>query len=271
MLRAIGETRSDLSGRFEGKVAVITGAASGIGEAIVRQLAFEGARVFFCDLNAALGETLCRTLGAAARFRHLDVGNAEGLEALIEDAVFEFGRLDVLCNNAGMSGRGNTLETDLAQWRHVMSVDLDAVFVASRAAIPHMQRSGGGAIVNTASIAGMGGYFGMAAYSAAKGAVVNYTRSLAIDHARDNIRVNAICPGLVETTMTARHREDPDFYGKMLSSIPLARAAQPSEIAKAAAFLASDDASYITGCILPIDGGTTAAVRKGSANWSAPL
>lgn len=248
---------------YTDRVAFVTGAASGIGEAIVRQLAEGGAHVHFCDIDAEAGKGVELSLNGRGSFHELDVADGEALTALIDSIAGQEGGFNILCNNAGMSGRGGLLEIDLAFWRQVMAVDVEAVMLGCRAALPHMRRGGGGTIVNIASLAGLGGYRDMVAYSTAKAAVVNMTRSLALDFAPDAIRVNAVCPGLVLTRMTDVHRGDPERHRAMLSTIPLGRAASPQEIAAAVCFLASDQASYITGCILPVDGGTTAAVRPG--------
>lgn len=260
-----------MSGRFDGRVAVVTGGAAGIGEAIVRRLAHEGARVAFCDVDADAGERLATELGEHVTFRSADVSDGDLLTAFVDDAAARNGRLDVLCSNAGISGRGSTLDTDLETWRRVMRVNLEAVFLGAKAAIPHLRRSGGGAIVNTASSAGIGGYAGMIAYATSKGAVVNYTRSLALDCAPLGIRVNAVAPGLVETAMTGVQRADPVRNARVIASIPMARSAKPSEIAAVIAFLASDDASYVTGTIIPVDGGTFAAVRPGVSGEGEPI
>jgi len=259
-----------MSDRFAGRVAIVTGGAAGIGEAIVRRFVGEGAYVAFCDLDADAGARLEAALGERVSFYRLDVADGDGIGVFVDSVAARYGRLDILCSNAGISGRGTTLETDIETWRRVMAIDVESVFLGAKAAIPHLCRSGHGAIVNTASSAGLGGYAGMVAYSTAKGAVVNYTRSLALDCAPLGIRVNAVAPGLVETAMTTVHRADPERRARMMESIPLARAAAPSEIAAAVAFLASDDASYVTGVILPVDGGTIAAVRPGvSGNGDA--
>ncbi len=245
--------------RFQDKVAVITGGASGIGAATARLMVEEGASVVIADLNEALGHALAERLGdEAVMFRKCDVAARADVEAMIEHAIRRFTRIDVLFNNAGIGCFGETPELDPETWAQVIAVDLNAVFYACRAAIPHMRRTGGGAIVNTASISGLAGDYGFSAYNAAKGAVVNYTRSLAIDHAKDNIRVNALCPGLIDTPLTAPAKQMSGVLDAWLEGIPMKRAGAPEEMAKVVAFLASDDASYVTGSIVVADGGVTA-------------
>ncbi|KCZ97811.1 short chain dehydrogenase/reductase family oxidoreductase [Hyphomonas polymorpha PS728] len=242
--------------RFENKVAVITGAASGIGAATARLLAREGAHVVLADLNDNGGASIAADLGATAMAIKCDVSSAADIEALIKAAVDRHGRIDILFNNAGIGSFGTSVEIQPAEWERVIAVDLHSVYYACHFAIPHMPR--GGAIVNTASISGMGGDYRFAAYNAAKGAVINYTRALAVDHARDGIRVNALCPGLVVTPITAGAQQLPGLKEEWESRIPLGRAAQPEEMASVVAFLASEDASYVTGTIMVADGGTTA-------------
>ena len=245
--------------RFSDKVAVITGGASGIGAATARLLVAEGAVVVIADLNEALGQALVAELGdEVALFRRCDVAVRAEVEDLIEHAIRRFTRIDVLFNNAGIGCFGETPDLDPDTWAQVIAVDLNAVFYACRAAIPHMRRTGGGAIVNTASISGLGGDYGFSAYNAAKGAVINYTRSLAVDHARDNIRVNALCPGLIDTPLTAPAKEMQGLLDQWVAGIPMKRTGAPEEMASVVAFLASDDASYVTGSIVVADGGVTA-------------
>ena len=242
--------------RFENKVAVVTGAASGIGAATARLLSQEGALVVLADIGDEGGRSLAASLGLSAMAVKCDVSKAAEVEALIMAAVDRHGRIDILFNNAGIGSFGTSVELAPADWENIIAVDLNSVYYACHFAIPHMPA--GGAIVNTASISGMGGDYRFAAYNAAKGAVINYTRALAVDHARDGIRVNALCPGLVATPITAGLQQMPGLQEEWSKRIPMGRAAQPEEMANVVAFLASGDASYMTGAIVVADGGTTA-------------
>lgn len=249
--------------RFSGRVAVVTGGASGIGAATVRRFHAEGAAVIVADLNAELGEALVAELGAErAQFQQTDVADEQAVQALVAQAVAGFGRLDILFNNAGIGSRMHTPELASEDWRRVLAINLDSVFFACKAAIPLMKAQGGGAIINTASISGLAGDHGFDAYNAAKGAVVNYTRALGIGHARDGVRVNAVCPGPVDTPILARINEVPGLRTHWENCVPMGRFAQPEEIAATVAFLASDDASFITGVAIPVDGGLMAATGQ---------
>jgi meso-butanediol dehydrogenase/(S,S)-butanediol dehydrogenase/diacetyl reductase len=233
-------------------VALVTGGSNGIGAAIVARLAGEGANVLIAD------RTPPATTSDAIRYIATDVAKTDEVAAAVAAALGHWGRLDLLFNNAGVGAFGEISETDDATWDQVFAVNIRAIFLFCRAAIPAIRESGGGAIVNIASISGLGGDYGMGAYNASKGAVVNYTRSLALECAAHGIRVNALCPGLVDTAMSSPGLERPEDKAQWLERIPLGRPAKPEEMASVAAFLASDDASYLTGSIVAADGGTTA-------------
>jgi meso-butanediol dehydrogenase/(S,S)-butanediol dehydrogenase/diacetyl reductase len=245
--------------RFAGRVAIVTGGARGIGAAIAARLAAEGAQVLAVDLNppAVPDEGIA--------FFQADVTRAADAAGAVEAAIGRWGRLDVLVNNAGVGALAETPDMEEDAWDRVFAVNTRAVFLFCRAAIPAMRRTGGGAIVNVASISGLLGDYAMDAYNASKGAVVNYTRTLALNGARDGIRVNALCPGLVATEMAAAAVADPVDREFWFERIPLGRAAQPAEMAAVAAFLASDDASYMTGAIVAADGGITAHTGQPNA------
>ena len=255
-----------MAGRLEGKGALITGGASGIGAATVRRMLAEGARVAFADLNGESGRTMADQLDGNAAFFACDVGDHAAVESLINDAnawlTAAGAKLDILFNNAGIGSFGETPDLPVDQWMHVINIDLNSIFFASRIAIPIMRENGGGAIINTASVSGLGGDYAFSAYNAAKGAVVNYTRSTALDHAKDGIRINALCPGLIMTGLTSGIDGNNALMSHWFEKIPLGRPGQPEEMAGVVLFLASDDASYVTGAMLAADGGLTAGTGQ---------
>ncbi|WP_078595913.1 SDR family NAD(P)-dependent oxidoreductase [Evansella clarkii] len=245
--------------RLEGKVAVITGGASGIGEYTARAMIEEGAKVVVSDMNDDLGNTLVEDLntnGQNAVYVHADVTSEADAEKMINTAVTEFGKIDILFNNAGIGALGASEDLPLDEWRKVISVNLDGVFLTAKHAIKAMQKNGGGNIVNNASILGHVGQAQTAAYTAAKGGVVNMTRALAVEYAQQNIRVNAVCPGYIETPLLSQL--DEDMKNHLVSLHPIGRLGRPEEVAKAVVFLASNDASFVTGANLLVDGGYTA-------------
>ena len=241
-------------GRFEGKVAVVSGAEGGIGGATAARLAAEGATVWAAVLPG-------QEPPAGHPAVEVDVTVEEHWTAALARVVETSGRLDVLVNSAGILGVGTAEDTSLDRWRRVLDVNLTGVFLGCRAAIGHMRRGGGGAIVNISSFAGLRGLVGMVSYATSKGGVITLTQSLAKDHAADGIRVNAVCPGSVDTPMIAAvlaASEDPEARrARTIEGYLIERLGRPGEIAAAVAYLASDDASFITGQALPVDGGRT--------------
>jgi NAD(P)-dependent dehydrogenase (short-subunit alcohol dehydrogenase family) len=237
-----------------GKVAVVTGGASGIGRAIVEQFVDEGARVVIADLDAEAGEALAVDLGDAGAFKQTDVTNADQVQALVEFTVERFGGLHVMVNNAGIaSAMVRFLHDDLDDFTRVMNVNVLGVLLGSQRAARHMKANGGGAIINTASTAGIDAGAGLISYRASKAAVIHVSRSIALDLAQYEIRVNCIVPGQIRTGMTSY-----DMDSVMKFTQPLPRKGQAEDVANAAVFLASERSAQVTGIVLPVDGGTTA-------------
>lgn len=253
-------------GRFDGKVVIVTGGGSGIGAAAAGLFAAAGATVVIAARDEKRSSRVAAQIsvaGGRAVVQACDVTVAADCEAVVERCRRDFGRLDVLFNNAGIIYREKTaLDTSPEEWERTMAVNAGGTFLMSRSAIPLMIAGGGGAIVNNASYLGLVGARGTAAYSAAKGAVVQLTRAMALDHAADGVRVNCVCAGSVDTPMLASEMEAMGGAAAVRhlfeSKHPIGRIAQPEEIARAVLFLASDEAGFITGVALPIDGGLTA-------------
>jgi meso-butanediol dehydrogenase / (S,S)-butanediol dehydrogenase / diacetyl reductase len=251
---------------FGGKVVLVTGSTSGIGEACARLFAESGAAVMVCGRNRARGRRVVEEIAAAggtARFIAVDLREDGACARLIEDTVGALGGLDVLINNAGILYTANALDTTDAQWLDTMAVNVNALFYLSRAAVRHMKARGRGVIVNVASEWGLNGERNHVAYCASKGAVVQITRCMALDHAADNVRVNSVCPGEIHTRMVdeilaSRGGDSATNLRELAAGIPMRRLAQPIEVARCVHFLASDQASYVTGTNLSVDGGNDA-------------
>lgn len=248
--------------KLAGKRAIVTGSAAGIGAAIAARLLAEGARVMIADRNVEAARAMAARLSPDAVALEVDVSISASVRNMVDTCVAEFGGLDVLINNAGIVHRDDTEIEDTTEeaWDTTLGVNLKGVFLCSKFAIPAIEASGGGAIVNIASIVGLRGSFpAQIAYTASKGGVIALSREMAVGLARRRIRVNAICPGLTATEMAAGLVADDAAYQLRRLHIPMGRMGQPDEIASVAAFLASDDASYITGQALAVDGGLTEA------------
>ena len=245
--------------RLEGKVAIVTGGGSGIGRATALRFAQEGARVVVGGLTSAEDATAAE-IGERALAVRVDVSDATQVEALVEAARSRFGRLDVLFNNAGMEGeQGSTANCTLENFDRVIAVNLRGVFLGMKYAIPLLLESGGGSIINNASVAGLVGFPGVAAYCASKGGVIQLTRAAALEYATRGLRVNAICPGVIDTPMIQRFTQGTAAaMAQMTAMEPVGRLGTPDEVAALALFLASDESSFMTGTALPVDGGLVA-------------
>ena len=248
--------------QLTGKTALITGATSGIGAETVRVFTREGATVMLTGRNRERGEQILSEL-AGADFIAAELGTAETAEMLIAETVKRLGRIDILVNSAGVIYHVSVPDTTDAQWEETLAINVSAVFFLSRAVVPEMIRCGGSVIVNVASTWGLVGAAQTAAYCASKGAVVQLTRAMAIEHAASNVRINAVCPGGVDTPMLEREAEmfgigPAEAREVWAKDAPNLRLASSADIANAVAFLASDQASHIHGAVLPVDGGATA-------------
>jgi NAD(P)-dependent dehydrogenase (short-subunit alcohol dehydrogenase family) len=247
-----------MSDRLAGETALITGASSGIGRAIALRFAEEAAEVVVADVrrDPREGGTPTDELIADSTFVETDVSDPAAVETAVDQALATYGGLDVMVNNAGVYPGNQPIETvEEADYDRVLDVNLKGVYFGSRFAAEAMREGGGGSIVNVSSIAGLVGFGGATVYAASKGGVTNLTRSLAVELADDGVRVNAVDPGVIETAMTT---EDAPVVGSMTDQIPLGRDGHPEDVAAAVLFLASDDASYVTGHNLVVDGGYTA-------------
>jgi len=256
---------SQMSGRVAGKVVLITGAASGLGKASAERLAQEGATLVLCDINVADGEAVAEniaTTGATTTFIALDTTSETGWDNTINDVLSQYGRLDVLFNNAGVGNLdGSRLdEMSFEIWRRTLSVNLDGVFLGLRAGIRAMKRGNGtgGSIINTSSIYGIVGTVGVGAYNASKGGVSTLTKAAALECAQDNIRVNSIHPGHIETPMIAQRIATEELRSQLVAKYPVGHLGEPLDIANAVLFLASDESKFMTGAELVVDGGYTA-------------
>ena len=247
--------------RLKNKVAIITGGASGIGKATAILFAEHGAKIVVADIDEHGANQTVATItnaGNEAIYVRTDVTISDNTERMVQETLSKYGKLDVQINSAGIAMRHSVGDLPEADWHRCLNVNLTGVYLCAKAAISAMQKNGGGSIINLSSIYGIVGGEVRAAYVASKGGVTNLTRGMALDYAEDNIRVNCICPGFVETPLVAGVVKTPQEYRNLADRHPMRRLAQPEEIAYGALYLASDESAFVTGIALPIDGGYTA-------------
>lgn len=245
--------------RFKGKTVIVTGSASGIGRGVALRFSQEGANVVLCDIDEKKLATVAGELPPDRTLvQRCDVTRLDEVQALVKAAVSRFGALDVMVNNAGIAAEGSALDVPLEDWTQTIATDLSGVFHGCRASLPELLKTQG-CIINTASVSGLGADWGMCAYNSAKGGVVNLTRSLALDFGKQGVRANSVCPSLTRTGMTEDMVTDKALVDKFMERMPVGRVAEPADIAAVVAFLASDDARFVNGANIPVDGGLMAS------------
>ena len=260
-------------GLLDDKVALVTGAGSGIGAASAMRFAEEGAAVLAVDIRAHKAEETVAAItaeGGIAVAIQANVAESDAVQAMIDGCIEQFGRIDVLFNNAGTLRPGTAVTLSVDDWNLVMAVNVRSVFLGAKFAVPHMQTQGGGSIINTASISGLHGDGAAVAYAASKAAVINLTRALSTDHAAAGIRVNAICPGTIETRPVQRMMSNPAVLEANIRAHAMRRLGKPEEIANTALWLASDQSSFVTGAAIVVDGGLMAQSPLGKLGDPRP-